>query len=187
MQNVTKYTIFRTKWDYFGLAGNESGLLRSCLPLGNPKKVKTRLLPITKSAQFDKQLFKKVQEQITAYFEGQCVNFTFDIPIVVEGLGDFCRSVLTACRDIPFGEVSTYSALAKKTHRPKAARAVGNALAQNPLPLIIPCHRVIRSDGKIGGFSAKGGKNTKIKLLRHEQRLMEHHKKRPESPVFYSR
>jgi len=206
MQKVTKYTIFKTKWGYFGLAGNKNGLLRTCLPSRSPEVVESRLLIISETARFEKRLFKKLQGQITAYFEGDCVTFgtefshqdtksqrnqiykektsslgvfvakNTDIPIVLDGLSNFNCSVLTACRDIKFGEVLTYSALAKRIRRPKAARAVGNALAKNPLPLIIPCHRVIRSDGKIGGFSAAGGTNTKVKLLRHEQQVMGHYK-----------
>jgi len=200
MQKVTKYTIFKTKWGYFGLAGttrlssskSEDSLLRTCLPLSNPENVKSHLLTylttfirrpwggvkiISESPQFEKRFFKTVQDQITAYFacpersrrKGACVNFSTDIPIVLDGLSDFCSSVLTACRDIRFGQVVSYSGLAKKMGRPAASRAVGNALAKNPLPLIIPCHRIIRSDGQLGEFSAPGGMSTKAKLLKHER------------------
>ncbi len=219
MQKVTKYTIFKTKWGYFGLAGYESGLLQTCLPLSKIENVKSQLLGNLETPRFEKRLFKTIQEQIIAYFEGDCVTFgtefshqdtclsegtsrsrtrsqrnqiykektsslgvfvakNTDIPIVLDGLGDFCRSVLITCRNIKFGEVLTYSALAKKMGRPTASRAVGNALAQNPLPLIIPCHRVVRSDGKIGGFTTPGGKKLKAKLLKHEQqRILMHSRK----------
>lgn len=178
VEKAIKYTIFKTKWGYFGLAGSEDGLSRTCLPLSNPEKVKSRLLIASETPQFEKQLFKKVQEQIIAYFEGERVNFQPDIPIVLvgqtsarrDGYSDFCRSVLIACREIKFGETVSYLGLAKKTGRPAASRAVGNALAQNPLPLIIPCHRIIRSDGGLGGFSAAGGTNIKAKLLKNERR-----------------
>jgi len=199
MQKVAKYTIFKTKWGYFGLAGNENGLLRVCLPLSNPEKVKSRLLIISEAPRFEKRLFKKAQEQITAYFEGACVNFStefshqdtksqrsqiykektsslgafvaknVDIPIVLDGLSDFCSSVLTACRGIKYGQTVSYLGLAKKLGRANAVRAVGNALSKNPLPLIIPCHRVIRSDGKIGGFSTCGGITYKKRLLEFER------------------
>jgi methylated-DNA-[protein]-cysteine S-methyltransferase len=117
----------------------------------------------------DKDLFKTLQQQITAYFEGFYVSFGSDVHVALDRLSPFARSVLTACRTVEFGRVVTYSELAKKLERPGAARAVGNALAKNPLPLIIPCHRVVRSDGKIGGFSAPGGIDLKAKLLEHEQ------------------
>ena len=69
---------------------------------------------------------------------------------------------------IPIGEVRTYKELAIQINRPKSARAVANACRKNPYPVKIPCHRVIRSDGKLGGYSGKGGTKTKKKLLKNE-------------------
>jgi methylated-DNA-[protein]-cysteine S-methyltransferase len=174
MQETLNYTIFKTKWGYFGLAGTELGLYRSCLPLARQQRVKAQLLEVeanadAPSAQYRKAFFKPLQEKITAYFEGVCVDFGTDTPINLEGLSHFTRAVLTACREVGFGQTTSYSALAKKLGSPAAARAVGNALASNPLPLIIPCHRVIRSDGRPSGFSTTGGKDLKAKLIRHEQ------------------
>ena len=74
---------------------------------------------------------------------------------------------------IPRGEVRTYKELAIQINRPKSARAVANACGKNPYPVKIPCHRVIRSDGKLGGYSGKGGTKTKIKLLKNEGYLYE--------------
>ena len=165
MQKVIKYVIFQTKWGYFGLVGTKSALCRTQLPGPELKKIESRLLKNLPDAQFDETIFKILQEKITAYFEGSCVNFSPDIPVVLDGLGDFSREVLTACRDIEFGQRISYAGLAEKTGRPAASRAVGNALAKNPLPLIIPCHRVLRTDGKLGGFSAPGGINMKKRLL----------------------
>jgi O-6-methylguanine DNA methyltransferase len=76
---------------------------------------------------------------------------------------------LSKCRYVRFGQTITYTQLAEKIGRPLAARAVGNALAKNPLPLIIPCHRIIRSDGSAGKFSTAGGSKLKRKLIKHEQ------------------
>ncbi len=121
------------------------------------------------SIEFDKTFFKTLQEQIAAYFEGACVNFSRDIPLALDGFSSFGISVLTTCRAIEFGQTITYGRLAKKSGRPNASRAVGSTLAKNPLPLLIPCHRVIRSDGKLGGFSAPGGVNLKKRLLLHEK------------------
>jgi methylated-DNA-[protein]-cysteine S-methyltransferase len=168
MQKAIKYTIFKTKWGYFGLAAGDGGLVRTCLPLAGPEKVESQLLQNLQDPRYDKSLYKTAQEQITAYFEGACIDFG-DIPVALNSVSHFCRLVLTACRDVEFGRTISYSGLARKISRPNAARAVGGALSVNPLPLIIPCHRIVRSNGKIGGFSAIGGKDLKEKLLKHEQ------------------
>ena len=172
MQKVIKYVIFKTKWGYFGLAGTKSALFRTHLPGPEPKKIEFRLLKNLPCAQFDDTFFKILQKQIAAYFEGSCVNFSPDIPVVLDGVGGFSREVLTACREIKFGQRITYSGLAQKAGRPAASRAVGNALAQNPLPLIIPCHRVLRTNGKMGGFSAPGGISFKKRLLALEHKAI---------------
>jgi len=185
MRKVIKYTIFKTRWGYFGLAGTEFAILRTHLPDPEPEKIKHELLKnlsfVNRDSriehqesriEFEKALFKTAQEQITAYFDGDCINFSRDFPIILDGFNIFISSVLTACRDIRFGQTTSYSGLAKKIGRPGAARAAGCALAKNPLPLIIPCHRVIRSNGKIGGFSAIGGTNLKAKLLELEQQVI---------------
>lgn len=170
MQKVIKYTIFTTKWGYFGLAGTENVLLRSCLPLPDREKVRLHLLNNLPEPQPDGSLFKALQRRIAAYFEGDYVNFSKDIPVVIDDFSLFVGSVLTACRDIKFGQTLSYLGLAQKLGQPSAARAVGGALAKNPLPLIIPCHRIIRSDGSLGGFSAPGGNKLKAKMLSYEKR-----------------
>ncbi len=172
MRKVIKYVIFKTKWGCFGLAGTKSALCRTHLPGPEPKKIEARLLKNLPGAQFDETFFKILQKQIVAYFEGSCVNFSPDIPVVLDGFAVFSRKVLTACREIEFGQRITYSGLAKKAGRPAASRAVGNALAKNPLPLIIPCHRVLRTDGRMGGFSAPGGIPFKKRLLTLEYKAL---------------
>jgi O-6-methylguanine DNA methyltransferase len=185
METVLKYTIFKTKWGYFGLAGTEYGLCRTCLPGPSPERTKSHLLKILlfehrvsriehreSSIEFEKTFFKEIQQQIIAYFEGAYVNFSPDIPSKLDGFSPFYKSVLTACKFVKFGQTINYGELAKQLGRPLASRAVGNALAKNPLPLIIPCHRVIRSDGSLGGFSTIGGLSLKRKLLLHEQNCL---------------
>jgi O-6-methylguanine DNA methyltransferase len=81
--------------------------------------------------------------------------------------GDFRRRVLAACGAIPSGEVRTYGELAAECGRPGAARAVGSAMARNPVPMLIPCHRVVRGDGSIGAYSA-GGSEQKARMLEIE-------------------
>ena len=169
---MIKYVIFKTKWGHFGLVGTKSVLCRTQLPGPEPKKIESRLLKNLPDAQFDETLFKILQKQIASYFEGSCVNFSPDLPVALDGFDGFPRKVLTACRKIEFGQRITYAGLAQKTGRPAASRAVGNALAKNPLPLIIPCHRVLRTDGKMGGFSAPGGISFKERMLALEHKAI---------------
>ena len=82
---------------------------------------------------------------------------------------DFQIKVWNAISKIPKGRVKTYKELARSIRKPKASRAVANACGKNPFPIKIPCHRVIRSDGRLGGYSGKGGIKTKRKLLRNEE------------------
>jgi methylated-DNA-[protein]-cysteine S-methyltransferase len=163
------YTIFNTEWGYFGLAANEDGLIRTHLPRQNPEKIKARLLKGLPAAQYSQWLFNPVQQRIIAYFKSAHVNFLADVPLILDELSPFTRRVLRACRKIRFGQTISYLELAKKVQCPTGSRAVAGALAKNPLPLVIPCHRVISNDGKIGGFSAPGGVTLKKRLLQHEQ------------------
>ncbi|MHC4337289.1 MAG: methylated-DNA--[protein]-cysteine S-methyltransferase [Planctomycetota bacterium] len=169
MQKTIRYAVFRTKWGYFGLAGTENALLRTHLPLPEPRNLKRWLLKDLPASKYDKNLFNILQKQIIAYFEGTYVNFDRNIPIVLSEFGAFAKKILLTCRRVRFGRTISYGQLAKKTGTPAGARAVGRVMANNPLPLIIPCHRVIRSDGRIGGFSAQGGTKLKNKLLQFEQ------------------
>ncbi len=93
-----------------------------------------------------------------------------DVPLALEHLPPFQRAVLLACRQIPYGQTTRYAQLAAALGKPSAARAVGNALARNPLPILIPCHRVIGARGAMSGFSAPGGLATKRQLLAIEAR-----------------
>ncbi len=163
-----KYVIFGTRWGYFGLLGGENGLVRTCLPVGSSGEAKERLLVSGGMGKSDATLFGDLQEKIRAYFEGGCVDFA-DTRVNFDGLGEFGAKVLTACRKVGYGQTVSYGQLARLAGRPTAGRAAGNILAKNPVPLIIPCHRVIRSDGKIGGFSAEGGQGMKKMMLELEQ------------------
>lgn len=88
-----------------------------------------------------------------------------DVRVDLEGVGKFDRSVFQAVREIPPRKTATYGELARRIGRAKAARAVGAALSRNPIPIIIPCHRVIGSNGALVGFSARGGTRLKERLL----------------------
>ncbi len=163
MATQMKYAIFSTAWGYFGLVADKKGLIRTCLPRSSRKTVEKCLLAGLGNPQFNKNLLKPLQKQITAYFAGKPVRF--DTSLVLDKLPPFARKVLAACRKIPSGKTVSYSQLAGMIGKPRASRAVGSALARNPIPLIIPCHRVIHSDSSLGNFSAFGGTNTKKKLI----------------------
>jgi methylated-DNA-[protein]-cysteine S-methyltransferase len=109
---------------------------------------------------------RQVRTQIEEYFRGE--RERFDCPVDLSQLTGFHRQVLLAAARIPRGSVMTYGGLARTLGMPRSARAVGRALATNPVPLVIPCHRVIASDGSLGGYSARGGVSTKLRLLRFE-------------------
>ena len=107
----------------------------------------------------------KICKKFIQYFKGKPIGFPLD-NIALEQLYDFQKKVLLLERQIPYGRVSTYGRLAHKLGHPGAARAIGTALARNPFPIIIPCHRTIRSDGSLGGFG--GGLKLKRQLLELE-------------------
>jgi methylated-DNA-[protein]-cysteine S-methyltransferase len=99
------------------------------------------------------------------YFAGEAVDFS-DVAVDLDGQDDFFRRIYAATRALGYGQTSTYGTLAKELGAgPEAARDVGQAMAKNPVPLIIPCHRVLAAGGKVGGFSAPGGSNSKVKML----------------------
>jgi len=102
--------------------------------------------------------------QLDEYFGGR--RRTFDVPIDLQLAHGFRRTVLTHLRDIAYGETASYAMIAAASGSPAAVRAVGSACANNPLPLVVPCHRVVRSDGSIGQYLA--GTETKQALLAME-------------------
>ena len=167
MDAVLKYSIFRVRWGYFGLLGDKKGLLRTCLPVGSREKSEQLLLASTSEADFDVEFFADLQKRITAYFEGRYVEFD-DTAVILGQMSGFARKVLTDCRNVKYGKSMNYAALAESAGAPKAARAAANVLGANRMPLIIPCHRIIRTNGKIGGFSAPGGVELKKKMLQLE-------------------
>lgn len=165
-----QYVIFPTAWGFFGMAGHRHGLCRTCLPLRDRQRVVRHLLHGLQAPQQDPSLLVRVQRQVVAYFEGRKVEFGSDIPLSPEAIHGFALQVLEACRGVGFGHTVTYGDLAAMVGSPGAARAAGSALARNPIPLLIPCHRVIRGNGGLGGFSAPGGLALKQRLLDHELR-----------------
>jgi len=115
----------------------------------------------------DDSVFKEVGKQLSAYFAGELKKF--DLKLAPQGTG-FQRQVWKALQDIPHGETASYGEIASKIGRPLASRAVGAANGRNPIPVIIPCHRIIGSTGKLVGFG--GGLETKTFLLNLESAAM---------------
>ena len=104
--------------------------------------------------------------QLADYFSGKRADFT--LPLDIKSATDFQREVLLKTVEIPYGQVRTYGEVAISIKRPQATRAVGGALAHNPIGIIIPCHRVVAHDGHLRGFSSPHGIRTKAVLLEHE-------------------
>ena len=108
------------------------------------------------------------RRELDEYFEGK--RRRFDIPVDVALLADFNRRVLGELARVPYGEVVTYGELAARAARPRAARAVGTVMNRNPLPIVLPCHRVIGANGKLVGYA--GGLERKEQLLRLEGAML---------------
>ena len=163
--------MFPTAWGYFGLLGTSEGLVRTCLPIVQDHAVERRLLE-DGPANYCRGLFPELQRAVRAFFEGERTDLgpcpALDLPRATA----FMRSVYAACRRIPFGGTATYARLAETAGSAGAARAVGRCMAVNPMPLVIPCHRVLRGDGGLGGFSAQGGLAQKQRLLDHEAAVL---------------
>lgn len=113
-------------------------------------------------------LIKETVRQLDEYFRG--VRTSFLLPLSFDGYSTFQKTVWNALSEIPYGETKSYQEIARISGKPQAARAVGNACGQNPYLIVIPCHRVIKSDGSLGGFS--GGIEHKRKLLDHELAIL---------------
>ncbi|MCP5100484.1 MAG: methylated-DNA--[protein]-cysteine S-methyltransferase [Chloroflexi bacterium] len=118
------------------------------------------------SPQFAQEKVTAVLTQFQAYFDKDQTEF--DLPIDWSVMTDFQETAMRAVCEVPYGRYVTYKDIATRIGKPKAARAVGRANATNPMPIIIPCHRILGSDGKLHGYSAPGGLETKAWLLRHE-------------------
>ena len=116
-----------------------------------------------------------VREQIDAYTRGELLNFT--IPVAPRGT-EWQRRVWHELMNIPFGQTRSYGAIATTVCTVRASRAVGRANATNPIPLVIPCHRVVGADGSLTGFG--GGLHLKEALLAHERRVLQTRDDAPE-------
>lgn len=169
-----RYVIFQTKFGFFGILGDERGILRTSLPVADRRSVENELLDGVGGAKFDAGLLPDLQRHVKLYFSGTYVEFGAEIPLLLDDLSEFSRDILKACLKIPYGRTVSYGELATMVNHPKAARAVGNVMAKNPIPLIIPCHRVVKSDGTTGGFQRNrdGGPQLKKRMIELEKKCI---------------
>jgi methylated-DNA-[protein]-cysteine S-methyltransferase len=170
MSPAHHYFIFETALGDCAIAWNAAGISRFQLPSRGAEAAERRLLRrLTDAAPGS--LTPNAAEAIAAakrYFDGEKIDFSeFKLDLVDQP--DFFQRIYTAARRIGWGHTTTYGSLARELGAgPEAARDVGQAMAKNPVPLIIPCHRVLAAGGKVGGFSAPGGAATKVRMLELE-------------------
>ena len=157
---MIQYTWYETNSTKILLAGDESGL--RYLLFEKSGMCQNGNAPQTHWTH-NAQAFPKVREQLDEYFAG--TRETFDVQLAPAGT-DFQKRVWRELEEIPYGQTVSYADIATRIGSPKAVRAVGSANGKNPISIIIPCHRVIGSDGRLAGYG--GGLSTKVKLLERE-------------------
>ncbi len=169
MTNKT-FDIFETPHGWVGAVATEHGIRRTTLPEPSIEACQEKLGPEIHEAEREPEQFVELHRRIEEFLEGQNVDFN-DIPIDLSDASPFLKAAWLACRDIPPGETRPYRWLASAAGRPNAPRAAGQAMARNRLPFLIPCHRVIASDGSLGGYgSGKSRLELKKRLLDMEAR-----------------
>ena len=166
MHHKQYYVIFNTVAGCVGLLGSEAVLKRTTLPQPSEEQAIVALGIDTSKAILSQEHFKDLVKRFQDYFAGKRVGFPDKLDL--NEATAFQRQVWEATRQIPYGQTRSYGQIASKIGKPGAARAVGQALGKNPLPIIIPCHRVVNSDDKLGGFS--GGLKIKEQLLTLEKK-----------------
>jgi len=155
------YFIFNTPAGYLGILASANGLLRTTLPRPSAQEAQQLLGDSVSHAAWAPHLFDDLIQRLSIYFSGQRVTFPDELDL--SEATSFQRQVWEKTRLIPYGETRSYAWVAEQIGKPQAVRAVGQALGKNPLPLIIPCHRVLNSNGQLGGFG--GGVEMKKQLL----------------------
>lgn len=164
------YEIFETAAGWCGIAWNQAGIVRFTLPTSSEasaERLMLRRMPeITRAAPPAE--VAETMDAAQRYFAGEPVDFA-RIRLDLGPQDTFFAKIYDAVRQLGWGETTTYGAVAKQLGAgPEAARDVGQAMASNPIPLIVPCHRVLAAGRKIGGFSAPGGSETKRRMLEME-------------------
>jgi methylated-DNA-[protein]-cysteine S-methyltransferase len=155
------YALFETPIGRCGIAWRGGRIVRSALPQATPAR-----FPGMAQAEPPASVAAAI-DAIVGLLSGQPADLS-TIGIDLSGAAEFDRAVYAAASRIPRGEVRTYGEIASEIGQPRAAQAVGLALGRNPVPIIVPCHRVLAASGRSGGFSAPGGIATKFRILEIE-------------------
>lgn len=167
MTGKTHFLIFDTDGGPCGIAWTAAGVVRFQLPGDDgvtTRRLLLRHLPEAEEADPPPAIADAIAG-VKRYFAGEQADFT-KVPLDLAGQSEFFRAIYDAARRLHWGETTTYGALARDLGAgPEMAREVGQAMAKNPVALIIPCHRVLAAGNKIGGFSAPGGSSSKQKML----------------------
>ena len=165
MSNKLFYTVFKTKRGWIGVLASKIGLRVVTLPQTTQGKALNSLGKQAKQAVFSPGLFSDLELRLQTYYSGKKIAFPDELDF--SDATAFQKQVWEATRLIPYGETKSYGWVARQIGKPLAARAVGQTLGKNPFLIIVPCHRVIGSDGGLGGFS--GGLEINESLLKIEK------------------
>jgi methylated-DNA-[protein]-cysteine S-methyltransferase len=160
------YCVFDTALGTCGIAWSERGVTRFQLPEANRSMTERRLkgrAPSASAAEPPPSIQQAI-DAVRRYAAGERIDFS-SVALDLRGLEPFNRTVCETARAVGWGETTTYGALAERAGVPGEARDVGQAMGHNPVPLIVPCHRVLAAGNKVGGFSAYGGTATKERML----------------------
>jgi methylated-DNA-[protein]-cysteine S-methyltransferase len=159
------YTLFDTTIGPCGIAWSERAVTRLQLPGPNPRATEQRLRAAgAHSPGVPPPDIERIVANVQLYLSGQKIDFS-SIALDLAGVSPFHQTIYRAARAVPWGHTATYGDLAHQIGAPDGARAVGQALGRNPVPIIIPCHRILAKGDKLRGFSAYGGIVTKERLL----------------------
>ena len=166
LENIFKYAIFLTAWGWAGFAADQKGLRIFILPEEREEDVLFKIKKELKCNNLfeDNRGWESLSKKVKEYYTGKKVDFT-DYKLNLDNYTDFKKKILQTVRKIPYGETKSYKEAAEAAGYPRAYRAVGSTMRNNPLPLIVPCHRVIKSDGSLGGFSGKKRSTLKRKMI----------------------
>lgn len=164
------FDMFETSLGWMGILASESGLRRTTLPRESPEVCYSLLGPEVEDATNEPMSFEGIRARLDRHFEGEPDTFE-DLPLDLGNAPRFYLAAWRACQSIPHGETRTYRWLAARAGNPRASRAAGQSMAKNRLPIIVPCHRVIGSDGRLTGFGSGAGQLAlKQRLLNTEAR-----------------